>query len=227
MRKVKRVLFFLVFLTIPVGYWAYFRFMSVGRVRCLSQYGVCSRAILDNIETIPTDSLLGYKGKLVRKLSENELISSFSITFVFPWNYRVDLVEAKADLVLDTGEGSSLVLLTRTGQKVGETEESVLPKIKLMDGVELGDYSIVAGLIREMSVNQGIMEGVINSEGLIIVMPDGIKLIYPVKGDLDVLLGATSAVLSWLNSEKEQFRIGNELEGVREVDFRFNNPVLR
>ena len=55
---------------------------------------------------------------------------------------------------------------------------------------------------------------------MIVKIAGGVKVIFPLEGDIDVLLGSLRLILSQLNNDEREIRIGS-------IDLRFENPVLR
>jgi hypothetical protein len=56
-------------------------------------------------------------------------------------------------------------------------------------------------------------------------LKDGYKIIFPLDGDRDFLLGATVLILNELNKDEMSSKI--KVGELRTVDLRFKNPVLK
>ena len=60
--------------------------------------------------------------------------------------------------------------------------------------------------------------GVISNDTLVVDMKDGFKVIFPLEGDEQVLLGSLRLIYSKIQT--------SNLNNYKQVDLRFANPVL-
>jgi hypothetical protein len=70
-----------------------------------------------------------------------------------------------------------------------------------------------------------LTQRLIADDSLIIELDDSIRVIFPLEGDGQLLLGALRLVNSQLNSGAKDSTIMKSM--VKEIDLRFKNPVLR
>jgi hypothetical protein len=71
-----------------------------------------------------------------------------------------------------------------------------------------------------------IKSGFIEEKKFVIEYKDGIKLIFPLEGQTDALIGKAYYTISQFG-KINQYIIENGFGGISEVDFRYNNPVIR
>lgn len=82
----------------------------------------------------------------------------------------------------------------------------------------------VLNLIYSLYSSYQVGGGKIENQGLVIQLPQGITVIFPLEGDEAVLLGSLRVILDRLNEDIKDSRIEKE---VKVIDLRFQNPVLK
>jgi hypothetical protein len=71
-----------------------------------------------------------------------------------------------------------------------------------------------------------VREGIIEDESLVIELSQGPRVIFPLEGEKEVLLGSLRLVLSKLNNDAQDSKIEN-VSGASIIDLRFKNPVIK
>jgi hypothetical protein len=115
---------------------------------------------------------------------------------------------------------------------IGIIKETSLPLIYLENGLvnskigeKVSDQLIFAGeLLAEIYKLYNVRIGILKSESLEIELARA-KVIFPLQGDRQVLLGSLSLILSQLNAEPQNFRMSEEGKFI--VDLRFKNPIIK
>ncbi|GEM_PF-1522319 len=118
-------------------------------------------------------------------------------------------------------------LYTEDGTVVGESTATDLPTIAIVEQVEKENIPFLAQFGYELSRTFSVNTFIVTGTALEVNLSDGRKLFYPLSGDIDVLLGASLLTFSQLNRDEGKLMINGEPTAVKEIDFRFKNPVLR
>ena len=66
----------------------------------------------------------------------------------------------------------------------------------------------------------------VKNNQLIFIFADGKKVIFPLKGDREVLMGTLLVILNQLNSEGRGTKI-EDINNFKVIDLRYNNPVIK
>jgi len=180
------------------------RLIRINKISCKSQYGECSLDLTERFAKLQGKSLFDARGAIGEELSGERTISDFMIQFKLPSNLVVNVLEKKPKYALKAGDTYALV--DKEGLVIKIEKETPLPYIEL------------AGVLP--NVGGGRLE----NQSLVVELPQGLKVIFPLEGEKEVLLGALRVILDRLNESDKDSRIGKE---ITEVDLRFQNPVLK
>ena len=104
-------------------------------------------------------------------------------------------------------------------------DECNLPKVTVGNinknvGEKVGERELTAlKIIQGVYIMYQVGEGELSQDGLTVILKDGQKVLFPVNiGEPEVLLGALRLIYAKIENEGSDFR---------EIDLRFENPVLR
>jgi cell division septal protein FtsQ len=190
-------------------------------ISCQSQYGPCSERIAGLVDSYKGGKWYSVKKGLDEGLVGDGQVEEFSVRYKIPNKLEVNLIESKAEVALINEGGEKYVLVSRSGAVLGEAEVTQLPKILIKDeGVGDDERIFAVKILDELFVWKGVKSGVISDGGLQVDLNNGVKTIFPLNGDVDVLLGSANLVLLWLNSQAQDTRISL-------VDLRYKNPVIK
>jgi len=81
-----------------------------------------------------------------------------------------------------------------------------------------GALKLVGLLKREFGINTGVL----GQDGIETLINDK-KVLFPVLGDAKVLAGSLKVIFNELDKESSDDR----LVGIKEIDLRYDNPILR
>lgn len=226
----KRIIKYLILFTI-LSSLLYFIFnLRVNKIECISQYGPCNGEIVKSLEILKGSRLVGVKGKARKLLEGNFLVESFAVQYKIPDILEIRTSERKPSFSVIFSGSDLAALVDDDGYVLSFQDTTSLPVLKV-DGRQ---FSKGEKVDEEILFSSQIMRGMhayyevegieIKDNSLYTHLTNGLKVIFPLEGDVEVLLGSFVAVFSKLNSQQDDFRIG---KNIREVDLRFENPVLR
>lgn len=205
------------------------RFIKVKSITCSSQYGPCHAQLkndLDNVGEMPYRKVQNAVRKI---LAANPQVEKYSLHFQLPSTLEINVIEKKADIAFVKEGNEKYEIVDTAGNVLGEATETQLPKIVVRDTDLTNDQKkFTAGLLKELFRLYSTKLGHIENGGMVVETSVGPQVIFPLDGDIDLLLGKMQFVLSWLNSQGA----GSTIEGlsgnrVKVIDLRFKNPVLR
>jgi hypothetical protein len=195
-------------------------------VGCRSQYGECSDQIKEKLNAFNGKSLVSARRGVRKTLKADFLVSDFSIQFKLPNTLQVELLVKKPVFSFKDSQTGSLALVDRDGQVLSLATESVLPVVISAENLPgIGEYLNVTGLFAlklAMGVYQmyDVRTSIIQDGSLLVELPGQIRVIFPLEGDSDILLGGLRLIYSKIKED------GN-LAGYSQIDMRYKNPVLR
>jgi hypothetical protein len=202
-------------------------FVKVTKVECSSQYGPCSQDIAANADKIVGKSLFSAKANIKKELANNFEVERFTTQYNIPSILKVFVVIKKPSFALKNETMGVVDLVDWEGNVVAQSSGSSLPTVKTDNDIakpgekvsesELIALKLIAGVYQMYQVSEGRIEG----ESLRIVLPSGLRVIFPIQSgtDADLLLGSLRLVESKIESDSPG-KYG-------EVDMRYKNPVLR
>lgn len=208
--------------------------LIIKEVVCQSQFGPCNASILGTIEKIGDQEKSYYDAKreIQGILSNNILISDYSFHFQFPAKIEINVIERKPRYALKAKGTDSYALVDEEGYIIYFQDLTGLPYLIVNDSPPNVGEAISGETFFALEVLYGVFsayqvrEGKIEDESLVIELSQGPKVIFPLEGEKEVLLGSLRLVLSKLNNESEDSKIEN-VSGARIIDLRFKNPVIK
>ncbi|MCH7730012.1 hypothetical protein IID21_00620 [Patescibacteria group bacterium] len=231
-------LFFLAtaLLIIAVFYFVLPRAISISEISCQSQYGPCNQKIVDVLKTFEGENLYQSLRQVKSALSSNELVSDFSTQFKLPNKIKVIIIERKPRFALTNQKAQGFALVDRSGAVLRIEDSSSLPYVVVAHeipnvGEIVTDKQLFAlNIIYDIFSLYRVKEGMIEDDSLRVSLIGGPKVIFPLKGDRQILLASLGLILDKLNEGSGGIRINeNELVLTPEniIDLRFKNPILR
>ena len=121
-------------------------------------------------------------------------------------------------------------LVDKEGLVIKIEKETPLPYIELAGvlpnvGEKVSqENNFALELMYNVYASYQVRGGRLENQSLVVELPQGLKVIFPLEGEKEVLLGALRVILDRLNESDKDSRIGKE---ITEVDLRFQNPVLK
>ena len=196
------------------------------KVDCQSQYVQCPEEVLAEISQFNGKSITVAKNGIRKILRSDYLVSDYSIQFKLPNILHVELLVKKAAVAIGNNVGGPFILVDKDGLAIDSSPDSALPAIIITDnlpkvGQNIGTANLFAlNLARGIYQMYQIRETSIQSGSLLVELPGQIRVIFPLDGDSDILLGSLRLIYSKIQSD------GNPLK-FSQIDLRFKNPVLR
>ena len=204
--------------------------IKVNDVVCVSQFYTCNEGLQNDINSIKKGSLINTRGNLIRLLKNEVIVKNFS------FQYQLD-----GKLILHIDEREFKYCITNKQNSYYADELGTV--IKSVSGIgvnciqntssvyKIKDYLNSKDLLSEQIFNRlrsikTLESGIIDENKFVIEYEDGIKLIFPLEGQSDVLIGKAYYTISQFGKINE-YIIGNGSSGITEVDFRYNNPIIR
>jgi cell division septal protein FtsQ len=193
---------------------------------CESQYGACPGNVKENLEKSSGKSLAAARGESKKILKKDPLIEDFSMQYKLPNILKINILAKKPVFALRDSVSGRILLVERSGGVLLETSSSSLPTVFADNLTEnVGDTTspeklLSMHLVEGVNSMYGKNSGMLLPDGLVVELPDQVKVIFPLNGDRDILLGTLRTVYSKLASGEQSGKFS-------EIDLRFKNPVLR
>ena len=203
-------------------------FIKIKNISCQSQYGPCSNDLNQKLDGYKNKSLREAKKGITRELKNDNTVSQFGFQLKFPATLKIDLIEDKALYALVKESDPNFFLVNKDGTVIKIVAETNLPRVILEStppnvGEKVSSENLFAlKIVYDLWTLYQIKEGAITQNYLTIMHPTGIKVIFPLEGDKDLLIGSLQLILSRLNGATKDSKIN-----VSTIDLRFKNPVLK
>lgn len=195
------------------------------RIECKSQYGDCPSEVASGLETFGEKNLFISRQKASSYLKKNFLVADFSIQFKLPNVMLVNVIAKKPYFALKNATSGKFELVDQKGVVVAVTDASNLPTVvtpeplkktgEVVRASDLFALNLVAGTYQMYQVGYGT----ITNDALAVDIGGGLRVIFPLEGDSEVLLGGLRLIYSKVTT--------NYLGTYSQIDMRYKNPVLR
>jgi len=200
----------------------------------MSQYGPCGSHFQKNLNSSLSKDFQTAKKETQQFLKNETLVRSYSYQFKFPDELSLNIVLRKAESALTDFSNSYYALIDKDGYVVSYQESTFLPVVKTKltppnVGEKVQESLIFAlDMIKTMFTLYEVREGeILGTTGLMIKLNDGNTVIFPLTGDKDILVASLQVILSQLNSNSSDTKIGKALGGNVNIDLRYKNPVIK
>ena len=219
--RVKDLLYFIpVAVLLAIGF-AIPHVIKVQDVSCENQFGPCSGYVNDKVIKAKGLSISDAKLYLAKALSKEGRVIDSAAKFKLPNKLQVYVVERKALAAFHSGNSNNYSLVDRDGVVLG-TQSDVNVPVVVVDGKtpSQADISYVANLMYDLYSVYQVRLGHLTNDNLEVDNIMGKRVIFPLNGDRDTLVGSLKVILSGLISD-------SSLSRIRLIDLRFKNPVLK
>ncbi|KKS94978.1 MAG: hypothetical protein UV71_C0015G0008 [Microgenomates group bacterium GW2011_GWC1_43_13] len=213
-------------IVLPIAALVFSQFFIKVRIDCKSQYGDCPEQISGKLNVFNGKSLFSAKRGVKKALSSELLISDYSLQYKIPNILRVELLVKKASVAFKDGKTGNFILVDKEGVVLSKAQDSALPVITLEEELPDTGQSISQVNLFALDLAVGtyqmyqIRESEVRDGSLLVELPGQIRVIFPLEGDSEILLGSLRLIYSKLRED------GN-LAGYSQIDLRYRNPVLR
>ena len=206
--------------------------VKIKYIKCENQYGQCSEELLERLNTAVGMNLYEARTQISKFVKEDSTISNYSIQYKLPNRLIVSILDKNPKFAVSNKKNGIVALIDAKGEVIGFAKDTNLP------GVEIGtkmpnvgsvvDRNILfaAKIVYGVRLSNYVSRAELKDNGLFITLDEGSRVIFPLDGDYEVLLGSFNLLLSRLNLITKDTKIDNT-ENISEIDLRFNNPVLR
>lgn len=221
---IRRLPYFLILIIIVLAFLSPF-FIKL-KVDCKSQFGSCPEGVLTKINLFNGKNLYTAKRNIGKTLLSDFAISNYSFQYKLPNILEIYLVVKKPFATLVDRNSNKIALVDADGKILSFGLDSSLPTVATdqvgqKEGEKVTDKEffalrIIAGVFQMYQIRTGEM----NADRLVVELPPQIRVIFPLYGDSDVLLGSLRLIYSKISDPGQMGRFS-------EIDLRFKNAVLR
>jgi len=207
-------------------------FLIKVKIDCKSQYGACPDEINAKLSgeagsgSARQMSLFQAKRNASKILKNDFLVSDFSIQFKIPNILQTQIIVKNPEVAFKNTGNGSMILVDKDGKALSNASDSALPVVTVDDnlpgiGKDISNEDLFAlNLTNGVYQMYPIGQSQVQDGSLLVELPGQIRVIFPLGGDAQVLLGSLRLIYSKIQSD------GNP-NGYSQIDLRFKNPVLR
>lgn len=195
-----------------------FKNMKIQSIDCLTQFGECNENLKNELSKANKKNI--FESFLLAKtiLKKNKNILEYSVNFELPLKLKINIIERFPILAFKLNNGN-YALLDKNGEIISNVKDTNLPKILSSNELKNNELVFVISLMRDLNFFYDVSMGKIADNALMVEIQSK-KIIFPVVGDKDLLLGSLNLIFSRLRELKDASTIGI-------IDLRFKNPILR
>jgi hypothetical protein len=192
---------------------------------CESQFGDCPSDVNSGLKSLNSKNLFDARRKANSYLKNSYLVSDYSIQYKLPNIMLINIIAKKPYFAIKDSSSGKIILIDRRGIVLAESEDSGLPMIEVADSLKkIGEevdknYLFALNLISGVNEMYQVRYGMIANDALTVDIPHGLRVIFPLEGDSEVLLGGLRLIYAKVTAEY--------LGTYSQIDMRYKNPVLR
>jgi hypothetical protein len=202
-------------------------FIRIKDIECSSQFFVCNKEVEEELSQALGLPQYKLRKKLNNILVRDPKIQEFSLEYIPLRKVRVNVIENKVSVALAYKDREEYELLSEDGKIIAKVKDSQAPKILVLGEVNKDKIDFSSKILRTLYRAYNIKLGFLYDDRFEVEY-ESYKYIFPLEGDHEVLLGSFRFLLSWLNSEAQNSKISDlGYKNLKEVDLRFNNPVVK
>ena len=186
------------------------RVIKINQVECESQYGECPEDLNFKLQALNSNQITNSKKQIQNILKNDLMVSDYSIQYAFPDKLKVSILLKKAKFAILNKDTQKYLLLGNAGEVLGTSDETLLPYV-IQNGEtpNLFALTLMEGVFNMHQVNRGEIKGA----SLVVELPTRVRVIFPLEGSAEILLGSLRLIYSQVTD--------------KEIDLRFKNPILR
>lgn len=187
------------------------------KTECKSQYGDCPKELGDGVRKSEVGSLYQTRKNIKKYLKNNNSVSNYSTQFKLPNTLVVNLLIKKPIFAIKDNLTNRIFLLDKDGNILSEEKTTLLPTV-IQEGQKpnLNALRLMLGVYLMYQTTTGDLQ----NDSLTVELTPQLKVIFPVEGENDVLLGSLRLIYEKIQSDPKSAMY-------KEIDLRFKNPVLR
>jgi hypothetical protein len=213
---VKKFIFFFLILVIILGAGiVVIKFLKIQNVSSSD----CSNELKTKFQSAKDKNIIESVNSVNSLLQKEKRVLDYSINLTLPFNLNINCLERIPAVAFKVKDGN-YAILDKEGILIEVSKDTSLPKILSSTPLASTELVFVANLMDSLHHFYNVNQGKITENGLEIENISNKKVLFPLKGDKDVLLASLNLILSRLQGIKDASTI-------RTIDLRFKNPILR
>lgn len=206
--------------------------LKINNFECKGQFGDCRVEIIDGLNKFSGHNFVIAKKNAGDYLDNQVSIKAHNVRFKFPDTLVVNVVELTPAFGLKSSASDLIALVSKSGIVLSHEDNTNVPVVIIdTDLPQIGqtvneEQLFALSLVYDVYSSFRIKNSHISKDSLEFEYEDGIKVIAPLSGDREVLVGSLNLIKSQLNSIVQDSRIESE-RNISEIDLRYKNPILR
>lgn len=230
MKKISKVVLSLsLIIALVAGIWFGAKYLKINKIICTSQFGPCSQSVQDTINKSRGIGIFESFDKVKKNLASDPRVSEYTVRFIIPNSLSAYVIERKGVVALGKQGVDKFLIVDNNYKVIGTEKNTLLPLVNINNGdaidFNLGEslpdsLSFASNIERQMYALYGVKLATVYNDKIEVKLSSGPKVLFPLEGEIDVLMGSLNLILSRLNNASGEIRIG-------EVDLRYKNPVIR
>lgn len=219
-------------LGLPIIVLIYFIYtkINVSNIDCVSQFTKCSPQLANGLSSIKKGRILDTSKQITKFLNNEPLVKKYSIQFKLDGSFVAHVQERAVKFCLTNGEKSfftddeAIIIKTEAGSKDGCLSENGVD-YKLGDKLEYKEQQFQE-LYYDLRDITGIGQARIDGDTLNVKYKNDTSFLFSTDFDVKLSAGKAYYIASQFDIIKE-YIINKGFTNAAEIDFRYNNPVIR
>jgi cell division septal protein FtsQ len=192
------------------------QFLINVKIECQSQFGECPPELNSKLKNQNSKNLWQSKSEVTKIVKTDSLVSDFSMQYKLPNILLVNLIVKKPLYAIKDSSTGKIFSVDKDGKILSEISSTSLPLV-VQDGQTPNIFALklILGVYQMYQVGYGT----ITNDALVVDIPHGLRVIFPLEGDSEVLLGGLRLIYAKITTDY--------LGTYSQIDMRYKNPVLK
>ncbi len=231
MQKLRKIVYLTLTFLILVIIFFLSRIITVNNIVCISRDLECSPRINDKLQAYKGKDLQSTKKVLKKILKDDITVTNFNIEYKIPHTLILNVIERKPKYSLIMNSEKKNLAVDNEGYVLYEIQNFDFPVLKVDKNLpEIGDkidkHTFFAlQLLSDIDSVFQVKQGSLDSNSLVIELPSNLRVIFPVEGDREALIGSLILISNEIKNGSGSKVIKNQTIG--SIDLRYKNPILK
>ncbi|OGM09331.1 hypothetical protein A2159_03070 [Candidatus Woesebacteria bacterium RBG_13_34_9] len=205
--------------------------IPVKEIVCVTNQDICNKRINEKFKDFQNVNLRSAKKTIGNLLKNDASVSNYNFQYKINGRLIVNIIENIPQYSISNPDKQWKSLISRDGIILSVSDNSNLPILVIDESLpSIGnkvDDKILFSLkiLDSLSKRQKVKYAKYSSNELLIDMDNGLKVIFPVEGEIRLLLGSYYLIDNKLKNLDEDSKMNGYTYNI--LDLRFNDPVLK
>ncbi len=205
--------------------------ITVNKINCRNQVFECSSRVVSKLQACTGRSLKACKNFINKIFKADKLVKNYTIEYKIPGTLSLNIIERKPSYSVTDKGNKNKIVVDNEGYILFRSEETIYPAIEIDNNQEITGEKISQNILFCLQILSDVENvfqvktGKFTENSLVIELPGNLRVIFPVEGDREALVGSLILISNEIKNGSNP-KIKNLSQKINSIDLRYKNPVL-